>query len=131
MVLPRRPVSYNARGRPAYPNWKAYVAAEAKSLWTYPTLNGQNYYFQIIYICHEDPVDVDNIIKPIQDALVNVVYSDDVSISDVSAHRRFTSESLHPDDLPDALLDVMTGSLGVTDVVYLRLCEKRDIGSFV
>ncbi|HIG48948.1 MAG TPA: RusA family crossover junction endodeoxyribonuclease [candidate division Zixibacteria bacterium] len=34
------------------------------------------------------PVDTHNIIKPIQDGLVGLVYDDDLLVTDVESHRR-------------------------------------------
>ncbi|WP_343761555.1 RusA family crossover junction endodeoxyribonuclease [Deinococcus depolymerans] len=130
MVLPRRPVSYNARGRPGYRRWKDYIINHAKILWRESILEGSDYYFQIIYICHENPVDVDNIIKGVQDALVGVLYADDVNISDISAHRRFTSEKIIIEELPDKLRNELDNRQQMADTVYFRLCKSRGIGSF-
>ncbi len=42
-------------------------------------------------ICDISPLDTDNIVKPIQDALVGFVFSDDELVTDLDCHRR----SLH------------------------------------
>jgi crossover junction endodeoxyribonuclease RusA len=46
----------------------------------------------IVYLCDSSPADIDNIIKPIQDALVGLVIGDDFLISDVDSHRRFLTD---------------------------------------
>lgn len=131
MVLPRRPVSYNARGRPGFAAWKDFVRDEARKIWTAQPLIGEDYYFQIIYIYSQNPVDIDNIVKPIQDALVDIVFSDDVNISDVSAHRRLADDKISPEDFPEvfqAQLEVLTVG---TEMVYMRLCQPKGIGDFL
>ena len=42
-------------------------------------------------MCDSSPADIDNSIKPIQDALVGVVLADDFQVTDVDSHRRFLS----------------------------------------
>jgi crossover junction endodeoxyribonuclease RusA len=37
----------------------------------------------LVYFCHISPPDTGNIVKPIQDALVGLVFSDDALVSDV------------------------------------------------
>jgi len=53
MLLSRRPVSYNSIRSPGYKTWKDYINEQVRLTWNNPVLNGKDYYFQIIYICHE------------------------------------------------------------------------------
>lgn len=67
----------------------------ATSNWKNPKLpDGTDLQLTLVYICDDAPVDVDNIIKPIQDAMVGVIYEDDVQISDVDSHRRYLSDTI-------------------------------------
>lgn len=129
MVLNRRPVSVNAKGK-GKKRWQTFVSQEAAKYWTIPPLTNQLYYFQVIYICDEIPVDTDNIIKPIQDALNKLVYDDDVNIIDVSAHRRYVSDSVPVDQLPDLLKNSILSQNTLTDTVYIKICSEREIGDF-
>lgn len=67
-------------------------------------------------------MDVDNIIKPIQDALEGVVVSDDILITDVESHRRFAHGDFKLEELPPLLADLL---LSPTDCVYMRLRAAR------
>ncbi len=57
----------------------------------------------LVYLCDEFPADIDNIIKPIQDALVDLVFEDDSLVSDVDNHRRFMSDPIDIIGLPSLL----------------------------
>lgn len=57
----------------------------------------------LVYLCDEFPADINNIIKPIQDALVNLVFEDDSLVSDVDSHRRFLSDPIEIKSLPSLL----------------------------
>lgn len=53
---------------------------------------------RIIYFYDEINIDVDNIIKPIQDALKGLVYIDDEQIIDILASKRKLSGNLRVDN---------------------------------
>lgn len=64
--------------------WKADVAAAARAAWPAgdPPLTDK---LQIHVTCYHDnapPLDADNMLKPIQDALIGIVYEDDRQILD-------------------------------------------------
>ena len=64
--------------------WKAAVAAAARAAWPTedPPLIDK---LQIRITCYHDdapPLDADNMIKPIQDALIGIVYEDDRQLLD-------------------------------------------------
>ena len=85
--------------------------------------------FTIVYLCGNDPADTDNIIKPIQDALVGIVYTDDSLISDVDSHRRFLSDPIDVTTLPSLL---QGGVIGGTECVYVRVADAvQDVGSYL
>lgn len=73
-----------------------------------------------LYLAADDAADVDNIIKPIQDALVGLVYSD------IDCHRRYLSEPIEVSDLPPLLQAAVAVA---EECVYVRVshaCELRD-----
>ena len=84
MLIPRRPVSHQAKNRENLQAWKDYVYGRARIDWIGGTpIATQGLRLMLVYLCNDFPADIDNIIKPIQDALVGVVYADDSLISDV------------------------------------------------
>jgi Holliday junction resolvase RusA-like endonuclease len=88
------PISVNARSRSAISQWKQIVATEARAIWPAgeaPLTDG----LQIHITCYHDsapPLDVDNMIKPIQDALKGIVYVDDRQLTDTAGHLRDVNE---------------------------------------
>lgn len=87
-VIPKCPVSLQTRKTANLQAWKQYVRGEAEKAWSGQIFVEQDIQLILIYLYKSDPVDTDNIIKPIQDALIGLVYEDDSLITDVSSHRR-------------------------------------------
>lgn len=77
----------------------------------------------LIYLCGSDPVDADNIIKPILDALKGLVYEDDILITDVESRRRTLSSLFDytAEIWPDQLLQ---GLLSGSECVYVRISSQ-------
>jgi len=84
--------------------------------------------FTIVYLCDDSPADIDNIIKPIQDALVGLVYEDDSLVSDVDCHRRFLQEPIDLAALPDLL---QIGVVGGTECVYVRVSDAHSLEEYI
>jgi Holliday junction resolvase RusA-like endonuclease len=65
------------------------VENEARKVWPAkdpPTM--QSIQLTITFFYEKEPLDVDNMIKPIQDALNKLVYKDDKQITDVHGRKR-------------------------------------------
>jgi hypothetical protein len=80
-VLPGPPVSYQTSDKANLKAWQATVKAEAARTWIGPPLHGKLKFMLINF--HEGdkpPMDDDNMVKPIRDALNNLVYLDDRQI---------------------------------------------------
>lgn len=74
------PISQQARSK-SRKRWKAAVVAAAKSkLNSGATPVSDEVAIKITYYYEGDTPDVDNIIKPIQDALIGVIYIDDSQV---------------------------------------------------
>jgi crossover junction endodeoxyribonuclease RusA len=119
-VIPGRPVSVHARNRGAYHAWKESVLIEAirNSPATFPFTNFDAR-LTIVFVSEErSPIDVDNVIKPIQDALTGVFYGDDEMVSDVEAHRRTWADEVNDDGLPNVLRAAWEAR---QDCVYVRI----------
>ncbi|WP_435585849.1 RusA family crossover junction endodeoxyribonuclease [Micromonospora aurantiaca (nom. illeg.)] len=83
------PVSVQAKST-SRARWKASVRAAAEAAWPAdsPPLQDK---LQIHVTCYHDsapPLDVDNMLKPIQDALNGLVYVDDEQLLDCHGHLR-------------------------------------------
>jgi Holliday junction resolvase RusA-like endonuclease len=124
-LISQRPVSLQTRRRANLQAWKIFVAQEAKKTWP-PGTSGftTDLRFTLVYLSDDTPADVDNIIKPIQDALVGLVYEDDALICDVDSHRRFLSEPIDITDLPPLL---QTGVANGVECVYVRVANASEL----
>ncbi|KPL19905.1 MAG: hypothetical protein AMJ92_00005 [candidate division Zixibacteria bacterium SM23_81] len=84
-----RPVSQQTRHRQRLRDWKDYVKQEALKYWPADQNPAEGpVCLTLIYLYEEAALDVDNIIKPIQDALVGITFQDDTIVTDVIGRRR-------------------------------------------
>lgn len=105
------------------------MRGEAKKVWGNDTpVSSPPLRFSIIYLCDSSPADIDNIIKPIQDALVELVFEDDSLVSDVDSHRRFLAEPIDVTTLPPLL---QTGVAAGNECVYVRVSDAQDLRSYL
>jgi hypothetical protein len=87
------PISSQAKGV-SRARWRQTVAAAARAVWPAdeaPLTES----LQINITCFHDsapPLDADNMIKPIQDALIGIVYLDDRQITDTQGRLRDLNE---------------------------------------
>lgn len=114
-LIPRRPVSLQAKRLQA---WKAYVRTEASHIWTARPSDAAAFQLTLVYLCNTNPVDIDNIIKPIQDALETIVYPIDELITDVDSHRRLFTDPFDLTNLPPLLI---RGVALQQECVYVRV----------
>ncbi len=88
-LIRSRPVSQQTRRQTRLREWKDFVRREAERSWTprHAPADGP-VCVTLIYLYDEAALDVDNIIKPIQDALVGLIFLDDAMVTDVIIRRR-------------------------------------------
>src|SRR5262245_49597078 len=80
-VVPGPPVSHQTNDKNNLKVWQNTVRGEAAKVWTNPPLTGKLKFLLINF--HEGdkpPLDDDNMVKPIRDALNKLVYDDDRQI---------------------------------------------------
>jgi Holliday junction resolvase RusA-like endonuclease len=83
------PVSLQAKNRAALQAWKIKVRNRAISIWPQGVKPVScPVRFKVIYYHESAPLDVDNMIKPIQDALIGIVYCDDNQVVETEGKRR-------------------------------------------
>jgi crossover junction endodeoxyribonuclease RusA len=83
------PVSQQTRRRQRLPPWRATVKAAAEVLWPAESAPlTQELSLTITYFYKAIPMDVDNIVKPILDSIKELVFRDDVQITDLLSRRR-------------------------------------------
>jgi crossover junction endodeoxyribonuclease RusA len=88
-MVPGIPASVNGRDKIKKQRWRETVQAAARGAWSEgkPPLVSK-LVIHITYFHDRAPLDVDNMIKPIQDALSGIVYVDDKQLTDTHGHRR-------------------------------------------
>ena len=84
-----RPVSQQTRRRSKLREWREFVKQEATRYWssTHVPANGP-VCITLVYLYDEVVLDVDNVMKPIQDALKGLAFSDDSLVTDAIIRRR-------------------------------------------
>lgn len=97
-------MSLQTRNRSSLRLYKERVAQAARTGWPVAPLT-QELELRIVYYHEQSPPDVDNIIKPIQDALVGVVYEDDRQVTDVHSSVRDLNGSFRIAGLSSVLAD--------------------------
>ena len=118
-VIPNRPLSLQAADRANYQEYKRYVGVLANMAWGSAPIEEGEVNVSIVFLCdNRAAIDVDNIIKPIQDAMNDIIYSDDVSVTDCDSHRRYVKEGIDLTDLPPVLIEMIVAN---EEAVYVRV----------
>jgi hypothetical protein len=125
-VLPGPPVSAQTKDRDNLKTWQAAVRAEAAKNWADTPLSGR-LKFMVINVHEGDkpPLDDDNMVKPIRDALNDLVYLDDRQIRH--------SETFHlpiedPIRIRGASAVILSAYRAGYPFVYVRV---EDVGTFI
>jgi crossover junction endodeoxyribonuclease RusA len=100
------PVSQQTRRRERLRAWKTTVRQEAEKYW----MPGQKpttglVMVQITYFYDSVAVDVDNIIKPIQDAIIGLAYVDDDQVTDILVRKRDLSGNFKVENMTSILAE--------------------------
>jgi crossover junction endodeoxyribonuclease RusA len=127
-LLPRRPISHQSKDAAKRQRWKDFVAAEARKAWGNEPAIAVACQLTLVYFCAELPADIDNIIKPIQDALVGIVYVDDSYVTDVDSHRRPLAGTFNIARLPSLVLPAFAAA---QECVYVRISNAQPIENYL
>jgi crossover junction endodeoxyribonuclease RusA len=89
-VIPQRPVSQQARRQARLREWKEFIATHARMAINEPrVLATEPVALRLLYFYDAAALDVDNVLKPIQGALVGILLEDDAIITDVELRGRW------------------------------------------
>ena len=118
------PTSARAKGR-SRRRWQGRVAAAARGAWSRaePQVATEVSVTIIFFYFHDTDLDVDNVAKPILDALVGVVYDDDQSVVQLIARKTRLAPGL---DIHDASAALAEGLDADMDFVYVRVSGPPD-----
>src|SRR5437667_6105160 len=120
-VIPQRPVSQQARRRERLREWKDFVAQHARGRLGGPReLATEPVAITLLYFYDEVALDADNILKPIQDALIGIILQDDAVVTDVAIRRRWRGTSF----TLNAISEVLAAGLDLgREFVYVALTD--------
>ena len=124
-LVPGRPVSVHESNRTTYRTFMDRVFAAGAAVWPgyLPFDDSYPARLSIVFLCAaENQFDVDNVVKPIMDALKPLYYADDCVVSDVDAHRRNWRQKLDRDALPEMLRRPW---MEQEECVYVRVQDAR------
>jgi crossover junction endodeoxyribonuclease RusA len=128
-VIPERPLSVQAKDRADYQAWKQFIVLCALPHWRRAPVTSGEVRLTIVFLCDDSaPIDVDNVIKPIQDALLAVAYSDDVLVTDVDSHRRYLQD---PFDITNCSATLIKMVSARQEAVYVRIQEADILGTYL
>lgn len=114
-------MSYQAKNSANRQAWKDYVYGRAFSAWTQPPISQGALKLTVVYLCESDPCDINNIIKPIQDALNSLIYADDGLVWDVAGHMRLLSVPVDITGLPVLLAEAIVQG---AECVYISVSSS-------
>ncbi|PIG93925.1 hypothetical protein CSQ79_09650 [Gloeocapsopsis sp. IPPAS B-1203] len=100
------PVSQQTRRRERLREWKIYVRQEAEKFWSSKQkITTGLVMLQVTYFYDSIAIDVDNIVKPIQDAIIGLAYVDDEQVTDVLVRKRDLSGNFKIENMTSTLAE--------------------------
>lgn len=100
------PVSQQTRRRERLRAWKIVVRQEAEKYWTQKQkLSTGLIMLKVTYFYDSVGIDVDNIVKPIQDAIIGLAYIDDDQVTDVLVRKRNLSGNFKVEKMTSTLAE--------------------------
>ncbi len=122
------PISQQTRRRDRLRAWKDTIRREAERYLStsVPPINGL-VEVTVIYFYVGVPLDTDNIIKPILDALIGLVYNNDDQVTDVVSRKRNLHSSFKITNLSPVLAE---GFSRGNEFLYIRIDEAPNQEEF-
>jgi len=118
------PVSAQTRNRRRLQNWKAEVASAAqRQLSANSSIVTDHVSVTITYYYDGDAPDVDNIIKPIQDALNGIIYTDDKQVVETKSRKRLINGSYKIRGISAVLLTAFADG---NDFLHIKVCLAEE-----
>lgn len=127
-TVPGPPVSHQTRNRQGLVDWKARVREAAVAVWP-QWANPETGLVEvgITYYYESEAPDVDNIIKPIQDALCGVVYVDDRQVCHTSSRKRDIGATYRIRGIPAVLASAFVQG---DEFIHVAVTQWTDPGDF-
>lgn len=100
------PVSQQTRRRERLREWKTIVRQEAEKYWSSDQQTATGFVMlQITYFYDSVAMDVDNIVKPIQDSIIGLAYVDDDQVTDIIVRKRNLSGNFKIENMTSTLAE--------------------------
>jgi crossover junction endodeoxyribonuclease RusA len=120
------PVSQQTRKTEKLKKWRETVRQEAEKYWASDQSMSYDYVMlQVIYFYESASLDVDNIVKPIQDAMIGLAYADDTQVTDVLVRKRNLSGSFKVADMSPVLAEGFARGNEFLYIVVLEASEQE------
>ena len=128
-VVEGPPVSQQTRRRARYHEWKSFVAERARSAWPAGELPwSSEIEIVITHLYRGSPLDIDNIPKPILDAIKGIAYIDDVQVTAITCRRRNLDEFIGIDN-PESALAALLNQGAESLHILVRSTFNHDLSS--
>jgi len=118
------PVSQQTRRRERLREWKITVRQEAEKYWEWEQKPANGLVMlQVTYFYDAILIDVDNIVKQIQDAIIGLAYIDDRQVTDVLVRKRDLSSNFIAKNMTSTLAE---GFFRGNDFLYILVIDAPD-----
>ncbi len=115
------PVSQQTRRRERLKEWKTTVRQEAEKYWSSEQKTAMgDVMLQITYFYDAVIMDVDNIVKPIQDAIIGLTYVDDDQVTDILVRKKNLSGNFKVENMTQTLAE---GFARGTEFLYIVVTD--------
>ena len=116
LIMEQAPVSSQTRRRQRFHEWRQDLARAARLVWGTEDPVAIPVSVTITYFFDDTPVDVDNLPKPILDALKGLVFRDDSQVYDLFCRKRNRADNLRIERPSQGLLDALDNSRQVLHI---------------
>lgn len=122
------PVSQQTRRRERLRDWKIVVRQEAEKYWLprQKTATGL-VMLKITYFYDSVAMDVDNIVKPIQDAIIGLAYIDDDQVTDILVRKRNLSGNFKIENMTSTLAEGFSRGNEFLHIVVIEAPDQEVI----
>jgi crossover junction endodeoxyribonuclease RusA len=118
------PVSQQTRRRERLRAWKVMLRQEAEKYWSPEHKAATGFVMlQVTYFYDAIAIDVDNIIKPIQDSIIGLAYFDDDQVTDVFVRKRNLSGNFKVENMTPTLAE---GFSRENEFLYIVVIDAPD-----
>ena len=123
LIMEQAPVSSQTRRRQRFHEWRQDLERATRLVWDTEVPVAVPVLVTITYFFDGTPVDVDNIPKPILDALKGLVFRDDSQVYDLLCRKRNRADNLRIEGPSQGLLDALNNS---SQVLHIKVTTAQN-----